>query len=75
MSVPTAMSLNALNASDLTVIGLAAVSLAILWYVNNKPKLQLPPGPRPLPLVGNVFQVPKEKDYVVYSEWAKQYGE
>lgn len=34
---------------------------------------KLPPGPKPLPFIGNVL--PKEKDWETYSEWAKQYGD
>lgn len=71
------MVLNTLNKLDLAVFGLTVVWFLAIWLVrgNSSSKRQLPPGPRPLPLVGNVFQVPKEKDYILYAEWAKLYGE
>ncbi|KAI0056529.1 cytochrome P450 [Artomyces pyxidatus] len=37
--------------------------------------LRLPPGPRPLPLVGNLFDFPKESSWLTYTEWGKVYGD
>src|SRR5882762_5093511 len=33
-----------------------------------------PPGPRPLPLVGNFLDIPKELPWLTYTEWGKVYG-
>jgi len=33
-----------------------------------------PPGPKPLPLIGNTHQVPKTHPWLKYTEWAEQYG-
>lgn len=35
----------------------------------------VPPGPKPLPVVGNLFDVPPEKAWLKYAEWKKQYGD
>ncbi|ETW77258.1 cytochrome P450 monooxygenase 4 [Heterobasidion irregulare TC 32-1] len=37
--------------------------------------LPYPPGPLPLPLIGNVFDIPKRKAWETYAQWAKQYGD
>jgi hypothetical protein len=34
-----------------------------------------PPGPKPLPLIGNLLDMPKEKDWETYRAWNKRYGE
>ena len=37
--------------------------------------LPLPPGPKGWPVIGNLFDMPREKPWVVYHEWSKIYGE
>ena len=36
--------------------------------------LPLPPGPKGYPLIGNLFDMPVHKPWVVYDEWRKIYG-
>lgn len=40
----------------------------------NPKNLPLPPGPKGYPLIGNLFDVPKDKPWVAYNEWSKKYG-
>ncbi|ETW77249.1 cytochrome P450 monooxygenase 26 [Heterobasidion irregulare TC 32-1] len=41
----------------------------------NHPDLPCPPGPKPLPLIGNILDIPKRAPWEVYAEWANQYGD
>ena len=41
----------------------------------NPNGLPLPPGPKGYPLIGNLFDMPADKPWVVYDEWRKIYGE
>ncbi|KAH9066016.1 cytochrome P450 [Lactarius deliciosus] len=34
-----------------------------------------PPGPRPLPLIGNFLDLPKEFPWLTYTRWSKVYGD
>ena len=34
----------------------------------------LPPGPRPLPIIGNILNIPKVRPWLGYSELSKKYG-
>ena len=40
----------------------------------NPRHLPLPPGPKGYPLIGSLFDVPTEKPWITYNEWAKTYG-
>jgi cytochrome P450 len=39
-----------------------------------RPRPFLPPGPSGLPLVGNLFDVPKDQPWLEYERWAREYG-
>ena len=39
----------------------------------NPNHLPLPPGPKGYPLIGNLFDMPVDKPWVVYDEWRKTY--
>ena len=34
-----------------------------------------PPGPKPLPLVGNVLDIPTSHEYFTYTKWGRKYGD
>jgi hypothetical protein len=65
--------------ADNKVVALSIGSIAFLsiLYVYRKarPSALLPPGPPQAPIVGNVFQMPKERPWIKYAEWTEQYGE
>jgi hypothetical protein len=47
--------------------------LTVRSYVTSRRK-PLPPGPRGLPLVGNVLDVPKTQEWLAFMEMARKYG-
>jgi hypothetical protein len=36
--------------------------------------LPYPPGPRPLPVIGNMLDIPKQFSWLAYSKFSKSYG-
>jgi hypothetical protein len=64
--VPTLLSLS-----------LALVLGAVLFDYSNMLRLRarMPPGPFPLPIVGNVLQFPKCKPWVRFEQWSQKYND
>lgn len=61
----------------LAVILLSLLSFFILRYNHRRSRhmLPFPPGPKPLPIVGNLFDLPNNLPWLTYSEWNQKYGE
>ncbi|RXW12655.1 hypothetical protein EST38_g13199 [Candolleomyces aberdarensis] len=55
-------------------LGLIAISLLYgLLKRRKRLNLPLPPGPKGVPLVGNLLQMPTEFEWKKYHEWCKEY--
>ena len=65
-----------LNNTDKLVICLN-FGLILLVYFYSKTKrssLPLPPGPKKLPLLGNVLGFPTSHEWLKFAEWGKQFS-
>jgi hypothetical protein len=50
------------------------LSLIPLYWFSKRSRLQLPPGPKGWPLIGNLFDMPTVNFAKTYTEWAQKYG-
>ncbi|KAI0676609.1 CyP450 monooxygenase [Trametes maxima] len=65
-----------LDLSTSTFIALATVVFLVWKYTKSSARrLPLPPGPRPLPIVGNVLDVPTKSMEIQYGELCRKYGD
>ena len=51
---------------------IAFLSMCVL-FVGRK-RSRYPPGPKGLPIAGNILDVPKKEPWLVYEEWTRKYG-
>jgi hypothetical protein len=58
-----------------TLVVLTGLVVGVYLTTRRKsPSLPLPPGPKPLPLIGNIHQAPKSHGWRTYQQWSKEYG-
>lgn len=50
------------------------LALLCIAYVVYRHLDTYPPGPRGPPLIGAAFLIPKEREWVTYTEWKEKYG-
>ncbi|KAH8830167.1 cytochrome P450 [Flagelloscypha sp. PMI_526] len=62
----------ALGSDSLVLLGVV-ISAWIAYSTTKRPRR--PPGPRRLPLIGNLLSLPTKLHWLKYTEWAKQYGD
>ncbi|KAG1842006.1 cytochrome P450 [Suillus subalutaceus] len=70
------------TSADYRIPALAAISAVayglVSWWSHKKRNpggLPLPPGPKPLPVVGNVLGLKIDEPWVTYTHWGATYGE
>lgn len=58
----------------ITLFGVSFLSLAIVSYRYYAFRRRLPPGPKGLPLIGNLHEIPQSHPWLTHTEMHKKYG-
>ena len=53
---------------------LAGVAVYLIQRILKRNPAPFPPGPTPLPIVGNLFDLPTAKPWLTYVDWGKKFG-
>jgi hypothetical protein len=69
---PAILATSSTSVTPIVIAGVIAV-LAWRWRFWRSPN-PLPPGPPGLPIIGNALQLPLERQWVTFTDWAKTYG-
>lgn len=73
-TVPVTMTVSTLTIAFGSLSSLIiALSIYFLYFLSPR-QLPYPPGPRGLPLLGNALDMPREREWETYSDWARKYG-
>ncbi|TFK25336.1 cytochrome P450 [Coprinopsis marcescibilis] len=57
----------------LTAITLVVSFASFQWSRRSREKLPLPPGPRKIPILGNLPAMPTKNEWIQYHKWCKEY--
>ncbi|KAH8832224.1 cytochrome P450 [Flagelloscypha sp. PMI_526] len=60
--------------TDATLCAVAVLSFLLYSRFRKRRPGPLPPGPRGLPLIGNVFDMPATKSWETFAKWGQKYG-
>ena len=63
-----------LKADYLAIFVLLVLTVFIHVKIRKRSTLPLPPGPKKLPLLGNIFDLPTSYEWLTYAKLCKEYS-
>ena len=63
-----------LAAADILAVCIVLFGTIFCFGSQSKTALPLPPGPRKLPILGNLLDLPTKFEWETFQAWSKRYG-
>ncbi|KAK0222555.1 cytochrome P450 [Armillaria nabsnona] len=73
--MPPTKMFNSIRTLDISI---AFVGLILAWHLFRRTRrstARFPPGPRGLPLIGNLLDMPSEQEWLTFAKWGGRYGD
>jgi len=68
------MSIMPMVEFDRTALLLTLLGIFLIYLANRSSRLPYPPGPRKLPLLGNILDFPLTHVWQIYAKWSTEYS-
>ena len=73
LSLPPMSSLFSSSLASACLVSFLLAAFYAYHFLTAR-RVQFPPGPKGVPLIGNILQVPGDNLEVLFQSWAKKYG-
>ncbi|ETW82537.1 cytochrome P450 monooxygenase 14 [Heterobasidion irregulare TC 32-1] len=65
---------SSLDRLDIAVCAAVLVAITIIYLNQRRNRYPYPPGPKGLPILGNILDIPEQRQWITYARWGRESG-